>query len=287
MSFTANTGEFKVTRTDTFLVDPRALVIDWTKNLSRGGVEPAVDDELIRLAREMAPKQGAGDSADGSSGQLNPIVVRPLPDRRLEVIGGFRRTRAALHLIESGICPDFKIKYTVSRLSDAEAALVNLCENIHREDPKPIQLAHAIRSLTEDYGLDLDTVAARLKMSKSWCEKLLELVMLPSVVQASVAAGETPVTAAMELTKLPTKEQAKVFNAAKASGEKLTAAKIKGVRRATQAKTGGGPVPRTISDLKSFLEARGGPFAANFLEYLAGKTGDEAFGKVWDQMVSE
>ena len=60
-----------------------------------------------------------------SSGQLNPILVRPLSDRRLEVIGGFRRMRAALWLKESGTCPDFKVKYIVSRLSDAEAALVN------------------------------------------------------------------------------------------------------------------------------------------------------------------
>ena len=31
--------------------------------------------------------------------------------------------RAALWLVESSTCPDFKVKYTVSRLSDAEAAL--------------------------------------------------------------------------------------------------------------------------------------------------------------------
>ena len=72
------------------------------------------------------PKKGQGDAEDGTSGQLNPILTRPLPDRRLEVVGGFRRMRAALWLIESGTCPDFKVKYVVSRLSDAEAALVNL-----------------------------------------------------------------------------------------------------------------------------------------------------------------
>lgn len=288
MAFTADTGDHKVTRTDTFLVAPRALVVDWSKNLSRGGVEPPVDDELKQLAEEMRPKKGQGDTADGTSGQLNPILVRPLTDRRLEVIGGFRRTRAALHLIESGICPDFKLKYTVTRLSDAEAALVNICENLHRQDPEPIQLAHAIRSLTEDYGLDIATVAKRLKKSESWCSKLLDLVMLPAPVQASIASGETPISAAMELTKLPGFDQVKVFNAAKASGEKLTVEKVKKERRATQEKTGKGRlVPRTLADFKKFLEGRGGPFSAHVLEYLAGKTGDEAFGKVWDQMVSE
>lgn len=122
MAFTADTGEHKAGRSDIFTVDPRGLVVDWRKNLSRNGEEPPVDEALIELAKDMMPKTGRGDAEAGSSGQLNPILTRPLPDRRLEVIGGFRRMRAALYLIESGLCPDFKVKYTVSRVTDAEAA---------------------------------------------------------------------------------------------------------------------------------------------------------------------
>jgi hypothetical protein len=125
VAFTAETGDHKVTRSDIFLVDPRALVVDWRKNLSRNGEEPPVDDALIELARDMMPKKGQGDAEEGTSGQLNPILVRPLSDRRLEVVGGFRRMRAALWLIESGTCPDFRIKYVVSRLSDAEGPSKN------------------------------------------------------------------------------------------------------------------------------------------------------------------
>src|SRR6476620_11485332 len=201
MAFTAETGDFKTTRSDIFLVDPRALVVDWKKNLSRSGEEPPVDEALKELALDMMPKKGQGDSEDGTSGQLNPILTRPLPDRRLEVIGGFRRMRAALWLIDSGTCPDFKVKYVVSRLSDAEAALVNLSENMQREDPRPIQMAHAVRALTEDYGLTIKQVAGRLKRSEGWLNNLLHLVMLPTSIQASVATGHTPVSAALELVK--------------------------------------------------------------------------------------
>src|SRR5579875_357074 len=221
MAFTAETGEFKTTRSDIFLVDPRALVVDWQKNLSRNGEEPPVDEALIELAKDMLPKKGQGDAEDGSSGQLNPILTRPLPDRRLEVIGGFRRMRAALWLIESGTCPDFKVKYTVSRLSDAEAALINLSENLQREDPKPLQMAHAIRSLIEDYGLTLKQVAGRLKRSEAWCRNLLSLVMLRSPIQASVASGEMPISAALELTKLPGEQQIQVFESLTEGGEKI------------------------------------------------------------------
>ena len=114
MAFAADTGDHKVTRSDIFLVDPTALVVDWRKNLSRNGEEPPVDDALIELAKDMMPKKGQGDAEEGTSGQLNPILVRPLSDRRLEVIGGFRRMRAALWLKQSGTCPDFKVKYVVS-----------------------------------------------------------------------------------------------------------------------------------------------------------------------------
>lgn len=294
MAFTAETGDHKVTRSDIFLVDPRALVVDWKKNLSRNGEEPPVDEALIELAKDMLPKKGQGDSEEGTSGQLNPILTRPLPDRRLEVIGGFRRMRAALWLIESGTCPDFRVKYVVSRLSDAEAALVNLSENIQREDPKPVQLAHAIRSLVEDYGLSMKQVAGRLKRSETWCSNLLNLVMLPTSIQESVATGQTPVSAALELVKLPSDQQVAVFDALSEGGERVTASKIRAKRQEVHEETGqGGPVPRTLKQLKAFLEGKTGPadpghkLAAYMLDYLAGKRSEENLDKYWDRFFGD
>jgi ParB family chromosome partitioning protein len=290
MAFTADTGEHKVTRSDIFLVDPRALVVDWRKNLSRDGEEPPVDDALIELAKDMMPKKGQGDTEEGTSGQLNPILVRPLSDRRLEVVGGFRRMRAALWLIESGTCTDFRIKYVVSRLSDAEAALINLSENIQREDPRPIQLAHAVRALTEDYGLSMKQVAGRLKRSEAWLTNLLNLVILPTPIQDGVASGKLPVSAALELTKLPTDKQVQTFNDLAASGEKVTAAKVRQKRQETHESTGeGGPVPRTIKQFRSFLEGRSGPadpghrLATYLIDYLAGKKSDDQMVWYWDK----
>jgi ParB/RepB/Spo0J family partition protein len=294
MAFTAETGDHKVTRSDIFLVSPTALVVDWKKNLSRNGEEPLVDEALKELALDILPKKGQGDAEDGTSGQLNPILTRPLPDRRLEVVGGFRRLRAALWLIESGTCPDFKVKYVVSRLSDAEAALVNLSENMHREDPRPVQLAHAIRSLTEDYGMTLKQVAGRLKRSETWCSNLLNLVMLPTPIQESVATGQTPVSAALELVKLPGDQRIKVFETLAQAGGKITAASVKSKRREAHEATGeGGPVPRTLKQLRAFLEGKTGPadpgrrVAAYMLDYISGKRSEEAMEKSWDRAFAE
>ncbi len=294
MAFTAETGDHKVSRSDVFMVDPTALIVDWRKNLSRNGEEPPVDEALMELARDMMPKKGQGDAEEGTSGQLNPILTRPMPDRRLEVVGGFRRMRAALWLIESGTCPDFKVKYVVSRLSDAEAALVNLSENIQREDPRPIQLAHAVRSLTEDYGLTLKQVAGRLRRSEAWIANLLNLVMLPAVIQESVAHGKTPVAAALELVKLPPEKRIGVFNSVAEGGGKITAAKVKEKRQEVHEATGtGGPVPRNLKQLRAFLEGKPGPadpghkLASYLLDYLAGKRSDENLDRYWDRAFAE
>jgi ParB family chromosome partitioning protein len=242
----------------------------------------------------MMPKTGSGDAEDGTSGQLNPILTRPLPDRRLEVIGGFRRMRAALWLIESGAYPNFRVKYAVSRLSDAEAALVNLSENIQREDPKSIQLAHAVRSLTEDYGLTLRQVAGRLKRSEGWLRGLLDLVMLPTAIQASVTGGETPISAALELVKLPADQQVVAFDSLSQGGEKITAARVKARRREVHEATGaGGPVPRTLKQLKAFLEGRTGPadpgrrLADAILGDLAGEAAEAEMDRAWDRAFAE
>lgn len=211
-------------RSNVYRLDPRDIICDYRKNISRGGVEPKVDESLIALAESMAPKMGPGDDEDGSSGQLNPVLVRMLPDRRAELVGGFRRYRAALWLVESGRCSDFQLICTKCTLSDAEAALTNMDENIQRSDPEPIQLAHAIRSLHEGYGMPLSAIAKRLRMSANYTSYLLGLTGLPTEIQDAVSSGQASAAAAAELTDLPGPIAIQVFNEAKeAAGKKVGA----------------------------------------------------------------
>ena len=133
-----------------------------------------------------------------------------------------------------------------------------------------------------------------MKRSEAWLSNLLNLVMLPTAIQESVANGKTPVSAALELTKLPTDKQVETFNDLAASGEKVTAAKVRQKRQETHESTGqGGPVPRTIKQLRSFLEGKTGAadpghkLAAYLLDYLAGKKSDEQVMRYWDKAFPE
>jgi ParB/RepB/Spo0J family partition protein len=211
-------------RSNIYRLDPRDIVCDWSKNLSRGGMEPPVDDELIGLAESMAPKTGPGDSEDGTSGQLNPVLIRQLPDRRAELVGGFRRYRAALWLVETGRCSDFQLLCNKVTLSDAEAALTNMDENMQRSNPEPLQLAHAIRTLHEGYGMQIATIAKRLRKSSTYINYLLKLTGLPSILQEAISDGTASVAAMAELTDLPAPVAISVFNATKeAKGIKVRA----------------------------------------------------------------
>ena len=74
-----------------------------------------------------------------------------------------------------------------------------------------------------------------------------------------MASGKTPVSAALELVKLPADQQIKVFEPAQ-GGEKITAAKVRQKRQETHHATGeGGPVPRTLKQFRAFLEGKTGP----------------------------
>ena len=133
-------------------------------------------------------------------------------------------------------------------------------------------------------------LAGRLKRSEAWLSNLLNLVMLPTPIQESVANGKTPVSAALELTKIPSDKQVQTFNDLASTGEKVTAAKVRQKRQETHEATGeGGPVPRTIKQFRTFLEAKSGPaepgfrLAAYLLDYLAGKKSDEQMVRYWDK----
>ena len=77
---------------------------------------------------------------------LQPIVVRPLPGGRYELIAGERRLRAAkLAGLE-------RIPAIVRDTEDVGALELALIENMAREDLNPVEEARACATLVEDLG---------------------------------------------------------------------------------------------------------------------------------------
>jgi ParB family transcriptional regulator, chromosome partitioning protein len=118
-----------------------------------------------------------------SLGILQPVVVRPAPGGRWELIAGERRLRAA-HSIGMSDVP-----VVVIDTDDAGALERALVENIHRADLNPIEEASALAQLLEDGGLTHEELSHRLGRSRTAITNALRLLDLSLPLKQMLAAG--------------------------------------------------------------------------------------------------
>lgn len=116
-------------------------------------------------------------------GVLQPIIVRPRPGGRYEIIAGERRWRAAqranLH----------EVPVIIRDLDDAATLEVAIIENVQRADLNAIEEAEGYAQLIERFGHTQDQVAEALSRSRSHIANLLRLLKLPDEVQSHVREG--------------------------------------------------------------------------------------------------
>jgi ParB family transcriptional regulator, chromosome partitioning protein len=116
-------------------------------------------------------------------GVIQPIVVRPQPDGRFQLVAGERRWRAAqkasLHQIPA----------LVRDLDDREVMALALIENLQREDLNPVEEARAYRRLGDDEGMTQADIASMVNKSRSHVANMQRLLELPEEVLALVTQG--------------------------------------------------------------------------------------------------
>jgi|GEM_PF-3356437 len=110
-------------------------------------------------------------------GLKQPIFVRPIGDR-FQVVSGERRLRAAKLLGWTSISA------VVQDLSNLDAAIGGLVENVQREDLTPIERARAFKQLTEPpFDLSQREVAKRTGIDHSVVLRTMELLDQPAQIQ--------------------------------------------------------------------------------------------------------
>jgi len=115
-----------------------------------------------------------------TQGLLQPVVVRPLPDGRFELIAGERRWRAAQR---AGM---HQIPAVVRDVPDENLLELALIENLQREELNAIEEAEAYRILVDDLNLTQNEVAERVGKQRTTVANALRLLNLPEVVQNMV-----------------------------------------------------------------------------------------------------
>lgn len=115
-------------------------------------------------------------------GVLQPVLLRPHGDG-YQVVAGERRFLAAgeagFHTIPAIIRP----------LTDREALLIALIENLQRENLNPMDEARAYYRLATDYGLGHEEIGQRVGKDRSTVSNVLRFNNLPAEVQTLLEAG--------------------------------------------------------------------------------------------------
>ncbi|HUS24595.1 MAG TPA: ParB/RepB/Spo0J family partition protein [Candidatus Binatia bacterium] len=149
--------------------------------------DPAALAELAESVRE--------------SGVISPVVLRSA-GKGYELLAGERRWRAAqlagLHEIPALVRDD---------LSDREALVLGLIENLQRESLTPIETAAGFRQLGELFQLTHEQIGGRVGKSREYVTNYLRLLNLAPPVQALVNEGHLSLGHAKVLAGLPADRQ--------------------------------------------------------------------------------
>ena len=112
-------------------------------------------------------------------GVLSPILVRPLGDK-YQIIAGERRFKASR---QAGLK---EMPALIRKVSNGDARIISLIENIQREDLNDIDRASALRELKVNLGLPWEKLGKKLGLTKSRILDLVGLLDLPEEIKNDI-----------------------------------------------------------------------------------------------------
>jgi ParB family chromosome partitioning protein len=144
------------------------------------GILELIDTRLLKTPRNSLRDElddiGSLAASIRQQGLLQPLVIRPLGDH-FEIVAGCRRFEALRSLGWK------KIPCVVAELSDEEAYVASLTENLQRETLDPVEEAKAYRKYIDEFGWGGETaLATRISKSQEHVSQRLSLLKLPDDV---------------------------------------------------------------------------------------------------------
>ncbi|MFP5506683.1 MAG: ParB/RepB/Spo0J family partition protein [Gammaproteobacteria bacterium] len=161
--------------------------------LQRGRYQPRrefAEDKLAELAESIK-----------AQGLMQPIVVRPIGDRKYEIIAGERRWRA------SQLAGLEKVPCVIKDVGDEAALAMSLIENIQREDLSPMEEAIALNRLQEEFSLTHQQVADAVGKSRATVTNLLRLLSLAPEARTLLERGDLEMGHARAILALDARDQ--------------------------------------------------------------------------------
>lgn len=152
------------------------ILFDDDLNEGRGKILPIDVAQLMNSIQE--------------NGLLQPVVLAVLEDEEAEkfnkkyrLVAGYRRGYSFIYLQKETIPALVR-----NPMSETEARLLNLSENLQRKDLNILQEARAVKRLL-DLGLNRDEIAKKVNTSSGWVQIRTMLLTLQPDVQKEAATG--------------------------------------------------------------------------------------------------
>ncbi len=211
-----------------------------TDNSSQDGELRMLPVDLLQRGRYQ-PRTGMNNEAleelansIRAQGVVQPIVVRELEQAgHYEIIAGERRWRAAqlagLH----------EIPAVIREVPDQAAIAMALIENIQREELSPMEEAHALQRLIDEFNLTHQDAANAVGRSRAAVSNLLRLLTLNEDVKKLLENGDLEMGHARALLGLSGDQQSEAARIVETKGLSVRETEQL-VRRMTS-----GPKPRS------------------------------------------
>ena len=181
-----------------------------------GNVRTSYNDEKIQELADSIFKYGL----------INPISVKPLPEdengiKQYELVAGHRRLRAFRYLCSIG--QDYS-QITASVIVKGSKNVLQLIENVQREDLEPVDVETAIKALVTA-GMSQKEIAEELSKSLSWVhDRLAGTAVRETAAARGIDTSGMTTKALSQLASVPGEQLSDVINQAKANGGTVKAA---------------------------------------------------------------
>lgn len=184
--------------------------------IETGNVRTSYNDEKIQELADSIFKYGL----------INPISVKPLPEdengiKQYELVAGHRRLRAFRYLCSIG--QDYS-QITASVIVKGSKNVLQLIENVQREDLEPVDVETAIKALVTA-GMSQKEIAEELSKSLSWVhDRLAGTEVRENAEARGIDTSGMTTKALSQLASVPGEQLSDVINQAKANGGTVKAA---------------------------------------------------------------
>jgi ParB/RepB/Spo0J family partition protein len=162
------------------------------KTIPLSALQPSADNPRRSFDEDEQEQLTLSIEADGL---LQPVIVRPT-DTGFQVVAGERRRRAAA---SAGLQD---VPAVIRHLSDREAFLLSLKENLVRSDLSIIEEAEAYLRLRDHYGWKGNDIAREFQLPLDYLYSMLQLAAGCEALKRAVEQGRIPKTVAYLIARI-------------------------------------------------------------------------------------